>query len=205
MNVSKSRFMIALVAVFGLIAVAAIAGQNSNSKASDTKTTKPSSTAKAPSTQAPAQQTPVPADDKIHWVSFDKGVQLQKGTDKHLFVDFTTTWCGWCKKMEKETFSDTAVIHYMNKNFVAVKVWGDQDSVLDLDGYKITQQQLAQTEFQVSGYPTFWFVTPKKEKLFLSAGYLTKEQLMSVLPVVAEYRYDTTRNKQNSAPKDQGK
>jgi thioredoxin-related protein len=205
MNASKTRYTIALVVAFALVAVGAIAEQTSKPKSPAAKTPKQGSTAKATPTQPSVAQTPAPTNDKIHWVSYDKGVALQKGTDKHLFVDFTTTWCGWCKKMEKETFSDTAVIHYMNKNFVAVKVWGDQDSVLDLDGYKITQQQLAQSEFQVQGYPTFWFVTPKQERLFLSAGYLTKEQLMSVLPVVAEYRYDTTRNKQNSAPKGQGK
>jgi thioredoxin-related protein len=199
----KPLFVIAVLGISVLAAVVALAGQAGTQKAAADKSSKPAAT--ATSGAQSATQTPSAEGDKIHWVSFDKGVALQKGTDKHLFVDFTTTWCGWCKKMEKEAFADTAVIHYLNAHFVPVKVWGDQDSILDIDGYKVTQQQLAQSEFQVQGYPTFWFVTPKKEKLFLSAGYLTKDQLMSVLPVVAEYRYDTTKNKQNSAPQNPGK
>jgi thioredoxin-related protein len=205
MNASKTRYTIALVVAFALVAVGAIAEQTSKPKSPAAKTPKQGSTAKATPTQPSAAQTPAPTNDKIHWVSYDKGVALQKGTDKHLFVDFTTTWCGWCKKMEAETFSDPAVIHFVNTNFVPVKVWGDQDSVLDIDGYKITQQQLTQSVFGVQGYPTFWFENAKREKIGPLPGYKSKEDLMNALNYVASYKYDTTRNKQNSAPKDQGK
>jgi thioredoxin-related protein len=200
---------IVLIFSLGLATVLAVAASRPDPSVKATaKPAHKSTTAKAGSTKAQATATQSSTvEDKVHWVSFDKGVQLQKGTDKHLFVDFTTTWCGWCKKMEAETFSDTAVAHYINRNFVAVKVWADQDSMLDIDGYKVSQKDLASGEFQVTGYPTFWFVNTKKEKLGPLAGYQTKDQLMNILPVVAEYRYDSTRNKQNATPQpqDQGK
>jgi thioredoxin-related protein len=193
----KLLFTVALTFALGLLAVQAFAELTPSHKAKPPATkADPSKPSKTPAAAATDEK---PA-DRVQWVSFDKGVQLQKGNGKHLFIDFTTTWCGWCKKMEAETFSDTAVAHYINKNFVPVKVWADQDSVLDIDGYKVTQKQLAQSEFQVSGYPTFWFLNTKKEKLGPVSGYRTKEQLMDILPVVAEYRYDSTRAKTNTAP-----
>jgi thioredoxin-related protein len=167
---------------------------------SGTAKTDATKSAKVVSTDQPAGT----AGEKIHWVSFDKGVQLQKGTTKHLFVDFTATWCGWCKKMEAEAFSDPDVIQYVNANFVPVKVWGDQDSILNIDGYKVSQKDLTQGEFQVTGFPTFWFVSPKKEKLGPVPGYQTKNQLMNILPMIAEYRYDSTRTKQDSTTQSQG-
>ena len=61
--------------------------------------------------------------------------------------------------------------------------------------------------FECAGYPTFWFVMPKREKLdHLSAGYLSQRMhLMSVSGGGFDISYDTTRNKQNTAPKDRGK
>jgi thioredoxin-related protein len=198
----KPLFVIAVLGISVLAAVVALAGQAGTQKAAADKSSKPAAT--ATSGAQSATQTPSAEGDKIHWVSYDKGVALQKGTTKHLFVDFTTTWCGWCKKMEAETFSDPAVIQFVNKNFVPVKVWGDQDSILDIDGYKITQQQLTQS-FSVSGYPTFWFENPKREKIGPLPGYRSKDDLMSALSFVAECKYDTTKNKQNSAPQNPGK
>ncbi len=188
---------VVLLLVVGLLAALALAEVSPKPKANMTAVKVADTTAAAKASQPTSGDASA---DVIHWVSFDKGVQLQKGTDKHLMVDFTTTWCGWCKKMDREAFSDTTVIHYINKNFVPVKVWADQDSLLDIDGFKITQKDLANSEFNVSGYPTFWFVNTKKEKVGPVPGYMTKDQLMTILPVVAEYRYDTTRTKQNTAP-----
>ena len=185
---------VVLILALGLLAALAFAEV--------TPKPRPKMTSKVADTTATSKSSPSTADDTsadvIHWVSFDRGVQLQKGTDKHLLVDCTATWCGWCKKMDRETFSDTTVIHYINRNFVPVKVWGDTDSLLDIDGYKITQRQLAASEFQVSGYPTFWFVNTKKEKVGPVPGYMTKDQFMKILPIVAEYRYDSTRTRPNS-------
>lgn len=40
---------------------------------------------------------------------------------KRVFVDCYTDWCGWCKRMDKDTFSDTTIAKLMNNYFYSVK------------------------------------------------------------------------------------
>ena len=49
-----------------------------------------------------------------------------KAEKKLIFVDAYATWCGPCKKLQKEVFPDAAVGSFFNKNFINAK------SILDL-------------------------------------------------------------------------
>jgi len=141
-----------------------------------------------------AGQADDPAEEKeIHWYDYDNGLSLAKEGGKHLFVNFTTSWCGYCKKMDKEAFADSAVINLLNTDFVPVKVDGDSKKALDIDGYKTTERDLSRKEFRVRGYPTFWFLKSDGSKLANLRGYQTKDYLMQALTYVKEYKYDTTK------------
>ncbi len=129
----------------------------------------------------------------IVWMSYDAGLAKAKAEDKHVFVNFTTNWCGWCKKMNKTTFKEAVIVDMLTDNFVSVKVDGDSRHELDIDGYKITEQNLAQSEFQIRSYPTYFFLTPEGGKLGAARGYQPKEQLSKYLVYVAERQYDTTK------------
>lgn len=130
---------------------------------------------------------------EIAWLSYDAGLAKAKAEDKHVFVNFTTSWCGWCKKMNKTTFKEDEIVNMLGSNFVSVKVDGDSKNELDIDGYKITEQNLARSEFQVRSYPTYYFLTPEGGKLGAARGYQAKEQLSKYLTYVHERQYDTTK------------
>ena len=38
-----------------------------------------------------------------------------------MIIDLYTDWCGWCKVMDRNTFTDSDVISNINNNFVAIK------------------------------------------------------------------------------------
>lgn len=130
---------------------------------------------------------------KINWMQFDVGLAKAKKEKKHLFVDFTAAWCGWCKKMDAETFSRPEVIKYVNDNFIAAKVIGDSDKELDLDGYKISERNLTTGEFRVKGFPAFAFLSPEAKVVRLLSGYRPTENMMEELVYVKERKYDTTK------------
>ncbi|MBT8188448.1 MAG: DUF255 domain-containing protein [Croceitalea sp.] len=63
----------------------------------------------------------------INWLSWDEAVKLSQSdaNPKKMFVDVYTDWCGWCKKMDKDTFQNPKVAAYMTKNFYMVKLDGE--------------------------------------------------------------------------------
>ena len=47
-------------------------------------------------------------------------VAMQK-QPRRVIMDVYTDWCGWCKVMDRKTFTNPELIDYVNKNFYAVK------------------------------------------------------------------------------------
>jgi len=130
----------------------------------------------------------------IKWYNYQEGWEKAKAENKHIFVNFTATWCGWCKKMNKTTFADESVVNSINNDFVAVKIWDHDPDTLEIDGYKITVKDLIKKEFQVSSYPTYWFVSPYGVRIGPARGYQQVERINQFFDIVKNYRYDSTRS-----------
>ncbi|HOD67313.1 MAG TPA: thioredoxin fold domain-containing protein [candidate division Zixibacteria bacterium] len=136
-------------------------------------------------------KTAAPAE--IQWVAYDVGLQRAAAEKKHVLVDFTAKWCGFCKKMDRETFAKPEVVEMINANFIPVKVDGDSQKELNVNGYKITEANLAKKEFGVRGYPTFWFLKSDGSKLGQITGYRPPDVMMEALSYVKDEQYDTTK------------
>jgi thioredoxin-related protein len=134
--------------------------------------------------------------DGIKWMSFEQAVAKEKNAPKKIFIDISTDWCGWCKKMDASTFMDTAVIRYMNENFYAVRLNAEtRDTIQFMDKqfvflpeYKANELALSLLSGKMS-YPSFVFMNEKVEILSPLAGYQTVPQLMQVLTFFGSNAY----------------
>ncbi len=72
----------------------------------------------------------------IQWLSWEEAVALtqNEGNAKKVFVDVYTDWCGWCKKMDKDTFQNPEVAQYMQENFYMVKFDAEGKDPIEFDG-----------------------------------------------------------------------
>ncbi len=133
------------------------------------------------------------ADDStaVAWLRYDEGLELAKSTDKYLLVYFTVDWCGYCKVMERETFQSPDAISLINEGFVAVKVNGDSQMELDINGRIITEKDLTRLEYHVSGYPTFWLLKSNADRIGDIRGYKPKEQFLDMLSYIKDGAYET--------------
>lgn len=98
--------------------------------------------------------------------SFKAAMAKAKQEKKYLFLDAYTSWCGPCKTMEHEVFTDPAVAEFFNANFICIRI----------DMEKGEGCTLSEKLRSVNGYPSLLFFSPQ--------GYLFKTVLGSREPKV---------------------
>ena len=87
-----------------------------------------------------------------------------------LFVDVYASWCGPCKKMDAEVYTDAAMGEYMNKHFVNVRMDGETDF-----GRNYAAEQ------QLQGYPSMFIFSDDGERLSTVVGYKPATDLLPIL------------------------
>ncbi|NVJ87604.1 MAG: thioredoxin fold domain-containing protein [Algoriphagus sp.] len=124
--------------------------------------------------------------DQITWLKFEEAVAANQSNPKMLLVDVYTDWCGWCKKMDKETFTDPKVIEYINANFYAVKLNAeDTQRTFDFMGKKFSEAQMA-AAMRVRSYPNFVVIEPKLQNIAQLPGYRQPDAFIAGLNELIE-------------------
>ena len=114
--------------------------------------------------------------------------QIQEKSPKKLIVDVYTDWCSWCKKMDKNTYLNQAIIQQLNEDFYFVKLNAETKDSIFFDNkmftyqpqYKVNELALALLNGQMS-YPSTVFLDEKFALLTVVPGYLTPKDLSPIL------------------------
>jgi thioredoxin-related protein len=93
-----------------------------------------------------------------------------KAENKYLFVDCYTEWCGFCKMLDKNTFSNAKVAEIMNKNFVSVKIDMEKDYGINLC-----------MKYRVNGFPTALVFNPEGQLVYRIMGYAEPAQYLELI------------------------
>ena len=91
--------------------------------------------------------------------------------NKMVLLDFTgSDWCGWCKKLQSDTFSKPEFKKFAEKNLVLVELdfprGKDQP-----DSLKKQNKELSE-KFGVEGFPTLVLLDSKGKEVARNVGYL---------------------------------
>jgi thioredoxin-related protein len=135
----------------------------------------------------------------IKWMSWQEAVEANKKEKKKIFIDCYTDWCGWCKKMDASTFTDPKVAELMNKHFYAVKFDAEQKENIVFDNHTfkyiasgsrgVHELAYALLDGQL-GYPAFVYLDEKFQRVTISPGYKTPEQILPEMKFVGEGHYN---------------
>lgn len=83
-----------------------------------------------------------PVKAQVNWQTIEQASQTDNSKNKKLyFIDFSTSWCGWCKKMDRETFADPVVSAILNKYYIAVHFDAEGSSSFTWNGTKYSGVQ----------------------------------------------------------------
>ncbi|WP_410006022.1 thioredoxin family protein [Aequorivita nionensis] len=133
---------------------------------------------------------------EIKWMTMNEALAAQKKEPKKIFMDVYTTWCGPCKMLDKNTFSDKEVAEYVNKNYYAVKFNAEgteevnyQDFVYTNPNYDPARkgrnsQHLFAHALKVNAYPTVVFFEENGDLIQAVPGYRTPQQLEIFLKMI---------------------
>ncbi len=104
---------------------------------------------------------------QVQWKTIEEASQVDlKSNKKMFFIDFSTSWCGWCKKMDHDTFSDPIVEAILNKYYIPIRFDAEGTATFTWNGNKYSNtkgpNQKPQTHpftrailGQKIGYPSF--------------------------------------------------
>lgn len=128
---------------------------------------------------------------EVEWLTWDEATTLAQ-TDKNpkkIFIDVYTDWCGWCKKMDKDTFQNAQVAEYMSKKFYMVKMDGEGKEPIEHKGkvYNfVPSGRKGYHEFAAAlmqgrmSYPTVIFLDEKLEMLSPVPGYQKPKPFLKI-------------------------
>lgn len=127
----------------------------------------------------------------VKWLTFNEATELA-ATDKNpkkVFIDVYTDWCGWCKKMDKDTFQNPKVATYMSENYYMVKMDGEGKEPIEFKGktYKFIPSgrkgyhELAAALMQGRmSYPTTIFLDEELNMLSPVPGYQKPKPFLDI-------------------------
>jgi thioredoxin-like negative regulator of GroEL len=114
-------------------------------------------------------QEPAVSAREIQWrTDYNQALVESEKRGLPIVIDFTTTPCFWCDKLEATTFRDPRVILLMNQQFIPLKIHSARDPKLVQD-------------LRIEAYPTIVIAGPTRNILHMKAGYHDVESFHEVL------------------------
>ncbi len=99
--------------------------------------------------------------------TYDAALQKARLEGKKIFVDVYTSWCGPCKKMARDIFTQKEVGEFYNSRFVCLK----------LDAEKESEHAFFHC-YQASAFPSFFWLNADGKLLDSKVGFIEADKFI---------------------------
>ena len=142
--------------------------------------------------------TAFPQHENIKWYSIEESEKLIKDNPRPIFIDAYTDWCGWCKKLDQDTFSNPIIVDILTTKFYPVKFNAEGKKDITFQGRTFINDGKAGNAHQLAvallkgqlSYPTVVFLDEKGQLLSPVPGYRTAKEMEEILSFFAEKAYE---------------
>ncbi len=111
---------------------------------------------------------------ELHWYSWEDGYKKAKKENKIIVLDAYTEWCGWCKVMDRDTYSVKSIQDKINAKFVPIKLNPEVSGTYVYENKSYSGDALIKklSDNKFRGYPSTFFVYPKTGASYMEVGYI---------------------------------
>ena len=113
--------------------------------------------------------------------SFQEAKAKAEAENRIIFMDVYTTWCGPCKRLNSEVFSDQKVADYFNTHFINYKVDAEKGQ-----GIPISRQ------YKVGAFPTLLFLDASGTEVYRMRGFRPAEPFLDESKTVIDPNHEPT-------------
>ena len=131
---------------------------------------------------------------EVKWQTVEQASKIDpQGNTRLYFVDFYTSWCGWCKKMDRETFTNPTVARILETYYVPVKFDAEGNAEFSWHGTKYSNVDAAPGNRPNThpfakkmlgakmGFPSFVLFKSDQSQLTIIQGYKSANDMVMLL------------------------
>ncbi|MCY4778342.1 thioredoxin family protein [Sphingobacterium sp. UT-1RO-CII-1] len=78
--------------------------------------------------------------ESVNWLTFEQLSDSLKVKPKNVLLFFHTDWCGYCRKMMNEGFTDPEIVKTINEKYYAVSFDAESVDTVYFDGQMLTNK-----------------------------------------------------------------
>ena len=129
----------------------------------------------------------------LEWMNMDQLAKIPLSGSKLYLIDIYTEWCGWCRVMDKKTFSDKNVQDFLRQNFHLIKfdaerkdpvVFKSEKYEWKAGGRKGNNELALELLDGKMSYPSLVYLDQNLKVIKVSSGYKNPQQLLQELEIV---------------------
>lgn len=138
---------------------------------------------------------------QIEWLTWEEATAKAAKVKKKFIVDVYTDWCGWCRKMDANTFNHQEIARYINEHYYPIKfnagtkddiVWKGKTYKYVSNGMRGYHQLAAEIMQGQLSYPTVVFLNEQMEVIQPVPGYQDPERFEVIISYFAGNYYQNT-------------
>lgn len=134
----------------------------------------------------------------VKWYTIEEAEKLAKTNPRPLLIDTYTDWCGWCKKLDQDTFSNSVIAEILNTKYYPVKFDAEGKYPVTFQGKNFINDGKSGAAHQLAvallggklSYPNLVFINDQLQLLTNVPGYREPKEMEVLLSFFSEKAYE---------------